>query len=704
MTLSAKPWSITGPLPGSLHVAPKGSRVHRVDTRQGSDSRFDRSHGNTYPAVARPHGMTFWTPQTGQDRFIYSYRDAKLQGFRATHSPSPWMGDYGHFLLMPITGAAFSRPTEWASAFRHDQETATPAYYRVALLRYGVTAEVTATCRAAVLRFTFDHDMDPGVVVAASRGPARFKWDAAARVLMGMVGNHCGGVPDGFACYVFGQLSVPVEVEQITPVDERQRMQSTDGEAPSLVLRPQKPVRSIELRIATSFISEAQAALNLKSEVGERSFDEVRAESIRVWEREYARHRVTFNEKAGNPDAAAAAFDAAVYRTLLFPRVLHEIDKQGRTVHYSAYDGKVHEGVCYTDNGFWDTHRTLMPWFARTRPRFYGEVIEGFMQAYRQSGWLPKWASPGHHNTMCSTHADVVIADAIVHDIAGFDPHEAYAAIRQHAFTPGLPDGSMGRVGLEDYARLGYVPADRFPYSVCRTLDFTYCDFCIAQAARKLGHDGDASLLEARSKNYRHVWDASVGFMRGRCADGSWLQPWDEFEWGGPYIEGGPWQHSWTVPHDPKGLAELVGGPGTLVTRLQQMLDTPPRFGVGHYGFEIHEMTEMAAVDFGQYAHSNQPVHHILWLGSALGDPAFTSRHVHRVCREFYRPTPDGLAGDEDNGEMSAWFLWACLGRYPLCPVTDLFPAATPFAADMQVQPDDDSEPVNFRPVSHKQV
>ncbi|MEL7087218.1 MAG: glycoside hydrolase family 92 protein, partial [Planctomycetota bacterium] len=386
-----------------------------------------------------------------------------------------------------------------------------------------------------------------------------------------------------------------------------------------------------------------------------------------------------------------------------------------RPRHYGAYDGQIHAGPAYTDNGFWDTHRTIMPWIAATRPRFHGEMIEGFLNAYRESGWLPKWASPGHRDCMCSTHADVVFADAIVRAVAGgperaaFDVREAYAAIRKNAFEPGLPDGRCGRVGLAEYQRLGYVPCDTIAYSVCRTLDFAYCDASIARAAEALGHHDDARVLRKRAQNYRHIWDPSVGFMRGRHADGSWRnalhrEGFDEFEWGGPYIEGGPWQHSWTVPHDPDGLAELCEGGDELRRRVVAMLDLPPSFTVGHYPGEIHEMSEMARVDFGQYAHSNQPAHGILWQVAAVGGADAVSPIIHRVCRELYRPTPDGLAGDEDNGEMSAWFLWACLGRYPLFPAAGRYAYAPPFASSMSITPDDGGDPIQIHAAAPARV
>ncbi|RYG72668.1 glycoside hydrolase family 92 protein, partial [bacterium] len=334
-----------------------------------------------------------------------------------------------------------------------------------------------------------------------------------------------------------------------------------------------------------------------------------------------------------------------------------------------------HPGVLYTDNGFWDTYRTEYPLLALILPERLTEILQGWVNALKEGGWFPQWATPGYRACMVGTHIDAVIADAVSRGITGFDVEAAVEGMLRHAYHPGDPDGAWGRIGIEDYIRLGYVPADRHHESVARTLDYAYDDWCIARVLRHLGRDAEAEALEVRSQNYRNLWDPEVGFMRGRNADGSWLQPWREFRWGDPYVEGGPWQSTWAVPHDPQGLAELMGGPEALVAKLDRMLTTPPRFEIGVYGMEIHEMTEMACADpegqargegFGQYAHSNQPVHNALWLYSEMGRPDRTATEVHRVLDRLY--TPDDLPGDEDNGEMGAWYVLSALGLFPACP------------------------------------
>jgi len=375
-------------------------------------------------------------------------------------------------------------------------------------------------------------------------------------------------------------------------------------------------------------------------------------------------------------------FTSCLYRTQLFPRDFHETGADGELRHFSPYDGKVHSGPLVTDNGFWDTYRTVYPLFSLLSPDRLSTVLEGWLNVYRESGWFPTWASPGHRLCMVGTHADVVIADAVTKGIGGFDVATAYEGIRKHAFEIVEEDTGFGRLGLGDYLALGYVADDRVHHaSASRTLDYAYDDFCISQVAKALGQEEDHAQLTKQAGYWRNVFDPRVGMMRGRNADGSWRTPWDAMEWGGPFVEGGTWQHTWAVPHDPAGLIAAMGGPEAFTAKLEKMLTQEPRFRIGSYGTEIHEMTEMACAGFGQYAQSNQPVHHALYLFACAGRPDRNQYWVRRVLAELY--SPDRLPGDEDNGEMSAWYILSALGLYPLCPGhpsyvlgSPLFPAA----------------------------
>jgi predicted alpha-1,2-mannosidase len=646
-----------------------------INPLQGSDSTHAFSKGNAWPLVGVPRGMTYWTPQTSDGRFTFNRREVKMTGFRATHAPSPWMGDHGHFDVMPVHGPIGLTPAARGSGHNTDTQQSRPDRYATGLLRYGIDVELTATERCGVLRCVFPSDAaDPAIVFQGGEGEfgsdAEFAIQSAATGvrLLGIARAHHNGVPDNFGCYLVAEVVGADVVSHgvFSPHGIGGDPSQISAPRAGAFLRLGGVTGPVSVRIATSFISHDQAWCNLRREVGGLPFEAVAERTAKHW-----RSWLSRIEPVGGSEDHLRRLYSAMYRVGLFPTRMHEPDEQNKPIHYSPYDGRVHAGVLYTNNGFWDTHRTVYPLLAMIDPEGFGEIVDGFLQAYRQCGWLPKWASPGHRNCMVGTHADSVIAEAVAHNIPGFDYQEAYAAIRRHAYDIGDPGGAFGRIGLEEFRRLGYVPSD-IPYSVSRTLDFSYSDWCIAQVARRLGHQQDADELLRRSGNYRHLWHAGRRFMCARDRSGDWAEPWHEFNWGGPYIEGGPWQHSFNVPHDVQGLAELCGGTKALGDRLKQMFATPPRFNIGTYSGEIHEMTEMAMAKdawgehFGQYAHSNQPVHGVLWMLAELGEGAFAARQIRRVCESLY--TPSDLPGDEDNGEMSAWYLFAAMGRLPLCP------------------------------------
>lgn len=386
-------------------------------------------------------------------------------------------------------------------------------------------------------------------------------------------------------------------------------------------------------------------------------------------------------------------FYSCLYRCLLFPRFLDEVDASGQICHRSPFDGKIYEGSLCTDSGFWDVYRTLYPLLALAYPEVLQRMISGWMNACREGGWAPKWPSPGPRDCMIGTHFDVFVADVIAKGFTDWDIEEAFRYLWKNA-TVESSDGCYGRDGLNDYDTLGYVPADRFAKSAACTLDYAFNDFCIAQVAQYLGETGKAKRLFERSQNFKNIYNSEAGMMRGRNADGSWQTPFREFEWGGPFIEGGTWQHSFNVPHDPEGLAELFGGADALCAKLNQMLETEPHFEAGTYGFEIHEASEMAMANFGQYAHSNQPVHGFLFLYALMGQPEKTDYWVHRVCRELY--TLNDFPGDEDNGEMSAWYIWACLGLFPQCPGTADYVSFKPFLKKVSLHLPNREKPLEF--------
>jgi predicted alpha-1,2-mannosidase len=299
-------------------------------------------------------------------------------------------------------------------------------------------------------------------------------------------------------------------------------------------------------------------------------------------------------------------------------------------------------------------------------PEKLAEILQAWVNAYKEGGWLPQFPAPGYRACMTGSLIDSVFGDAAAKGIQGFDLQTAYEGLRKHATQTGDPNKGWGRRGIESYLQNGYVPVEAVSQSVAETVDGAYGDFCIAQVAAKLGHHADEQMFLDRSRNWQHLFDEKTGFLRGKHEDGTWLDPFDPIEWGSPYVEGSAWQHRWDVPHNIEALIELMGGKERAVTALDQMLSMPSTFHVGVYGAEIHEMSEMAAANFGQYAHSNQPVHHVLYVYAVAGRPDRAQYWVRRVLNELY--SPDDFPGDEDTGSMAAWYILSSLGFYPLCP------------------------------------
>jgi predicted alpha-1,2-mannosidase len=350
-----------------------------------------------------------------------------------------------------------------------------------------------------------------------------------------------------------------------------------------------------------------------------------------------------------------------MYRALLFPRIWHERDASGGFVHWSPYNGKVMPGVLYADHGYWDVYRAWYPWMSILFPERLGEILQAWVNASAEGGWLPQFPCPGYRACMTGSLIDAVFGDAAAKGLKGFDMAAAFAMLKKHATEPGDPDKGYGRRGIEDYLKLGYVSVEGAGQSVAETVDAAYGDFCIAQVAHALGRAEDAAFFEKRSQGWRHLYDPQTKFLRGKHNDGRWLEGFDPIRWGEPYVEGSAWQHRWDVPHEPEALMQSMGGPKFAADQLELMITQPPYFRVGSYESEIHEMSEMAAVPFGQYAHSNQPVHHVLYLFAIAGRSDHLQYWVRRVLTELY--TVDTFPGDEDTGSIRSGFRGARRAR-----------------------------------------
>jgi predicted alpha-1,2-mannosidase len=640
--------------PGNGRVESRRNPVDWVNILQGSASTADFSRGNTLPIAALPFGMAHWTLQSHDDTpWMFQPGARRIQGFRCTHQLSPWLSDYGHATFLPFRGDIGPQAAARASSYAVEQAQLSPHTLQLFLLRYRAHIELVPTERCAVLSATFEEDETAGMIGLLFDIPGdhgSIEPDPATQSIRSTSEANAGGVPDNFATYYLLQLQSPWDSFEVKEA----------GGHRVGILRFRQRLR-IEARIATSFVSFEQAALNLHNEIGQRSADDLRSSGAARWNDHLARIEIE-----GASEEQRRIFYSCMYRVLLFPRTWHEPDADGKMHHFSAFNGKIMPGVMYADHGYWDVYRAWYPLMSILFPERLGEILQAWVNAYQEGGWLPQFPCPGYRACMTGSLIDSVFGDAAAKHISGFDLAGAYEGLRKHATIPGDPAKGYGRVGLEQYLKLQYVPADRVAQSVAETVDAAYGDFCIAQVAQALGRLDDYAAFMKRSENWRHVFDTEAKFFRGKNEDGSWLTPFHPFTWGSPYVEGGAWQHRWDAPQSIRGLIESMGGDKEAVKALEKMLSTPPIFQVGVYEAEIHEMSEMAAVPFGQYAHSNQPAHHLLYIFSHAGRPDLTQFWARKVMQSLY--TPETFPGDEDTGSMSAWFVLSALGFYPICP------------------------------------
>ena len=648
----------------SYTLIAKENLENYVNPLIGTDSSYKLSNGNTYPSISLPFGMTAWPPQTCEKHWIYTYKTDSIQGLRATHQPSPWIADYGNFSIMPVVGKLRVDTRDRASNFSHENEKALPYYYRVELERYNVKAELSPTTRCSFIRLTFPKSDSSFVLIDAHPEGSFVKIFPEENKIVGYTRSNNGGTPDNFACYfvtVFDKafMSHGTWSSGVIQLDSIDKKSEHVG---AFVKFKTYKNEVINLKIGTSFISIKQAEKNLKNEIGDLSFDKIKDRAQKVWNTELSKIQIE-----GCTDEQKVVFYTAFYRCLLFPRVWYEIDDRGNPNHFSPYDGKIYTGFMYTDTGFWDTFRAVFPFFTILYPKRDAEIIQGLINAYDEGGWFPKWMSPGYRDCMIGTHVASVIADAYFKGIREFDVNKAYEAMVKDAMVISN-QGGRGRLGIEYFKNLGYVPADKIGEAVSRTLEFAYDDFCVAKMAKELGKKDDYELFINRSMNYKNVFDKSTGFMRGRKQDGSWIEPFSPIEWGGSYTEGCAWHYSWSVQHDIQGLINLIGGKEAFSRKLDALFSNPPNFKVGSYRHVIHEMTEMVQANMGQYAHGNEPVHHVIYLYNYSSQSWKAQKWVRKVMDELYGPDQDGLCGDEDNGQMSAWYIFSALGFYPVCP------------------------------------
>jgi len=626
-------------------------------------------YGGMIPGVATPFGMTHWTAMTRENKIsVYSYNhsDKTIQGFLGTHQPAIWMGDYGYVSLMPSVGEL---QTSRKLPFTHQDEVSAPNYYSVKMDDSGkpIKAEMTATTRAGFLKFTFPESHASHIVVTASRSQ-KFRGfvqiDPVKQEIVGYnpdrMSEELGPPLPNFKGYFVIQFNKPFtssgtwENDKLNSGNMKESGHFIGGYATFATTQGEE----IKVRIGTSFISLDQARDNLKREIPDWNFERVKADGRRIWNEALGKIRI----EGGSKDDRVN-FYTAMYHSLLFPRIFSEYGR-----YYSAFDDKVHNGVSYNDYSLWDTFRAEHPLLLLIQPERVPDMITSLLQMYDEGGWMPMWPNPTYSNIMLSTHADSVIADAYVKGIRGFDLKKAYAATYKDAMTP--PDGDVGnrwidrapwtayegRGGLTWYKSLGYVPQDKTDESVSRTLEFAYDDFCVAQLAKAVGKMDDYELLMKRSRNYKNLYDSSIGFMRPKKADGSW----DEESWASKedrkpgFTEGSPWTYLFCEMQDLPGMIALMGGNDRFNAKLDE------NFAGGHY------------------RHDNEPGHHYTYMYDYSGQPWKTQERVRETINSKYHNGPDGLSGNDDCGQMSAWYIFSAMGFYPVTPGSPVYAIGSP--------------------------
>ena len=664
--------------PSFVSAAETFDPVEYVSPLVGTQSTFELSTGNTYPAIARPWGMNFWTPQTGKmgDGWQYVYTANKIRGFKQTHQPSPWINDYGQFVIMPVVGSPEFDQDKRASWFSHKGEIAKAYYYKVYLAEHDVVTELTPTDRAALFRFTFPENDHSYIVVDALDKGSYVKVIPEENKIIGYTTKNSGGVPDNFKNYFIIQFDKPFTYKA-TFADgtlSEGNVEQQANHAGAVIGFKTKKGEIVHAKVASSFISYEQAAINMK-ELGNDSFDTLVQKGKEAWNDVLSKIEV----EGGNLDQYRT-FYSCLYRSLLFPRKFYELDANGKVVHYSPYNGQVLPGYMYTDTGFWDTFRCLFPFLNLMFPSVNKEMQEGLINTYKESGFFPEWASPGHRGCMVGNNSASVLVDAYMKGVKVEYLKTLYEGLIHGTENVHPKASSTGRLGYEYYNELGYVPYDvKINENAARTLEYAYDDWCIYKLAKDLKRPKkEIDLFAKRAMNYKNLFDKETNLMRGKNKDGKFMAPFSPLKWGDAFTEGNSWHYSWSVFHDPQGLIDLMGGKDVFVQMLDSVFAVPPIFDDSYYGGVIHEIREMTVMNMGNYAHGNQPIQHMIYMYNYAGEPWKAQYWLRQVMNRMYTPGPDGYCGDEDNGQTSAWYVFSALGFYPVCPGTTQYVMGAP--------------------------
>jgi predicted alpha-1,2-mannosidase len=647
-----------------------------VNPLMGTDSKPSLSNGNAFPAIGLPWGMNLWTPQTGRmgDGWAYQYNADKINGFKQTHQPSPWMNDYGAFAIMPVTGKIRFTEKDRASWFSHKAEISKPYYYKVYLADEDVTTEIAPTERAASFRFTFPKADSSSVIIDALDRGSYIKIIPAENKIIGYTTRNSGGVAKNFKNYFTIVFDRPFDYSYtfLDSVITKNLEQKCNHAGAIIGFTNTKKGEIIHARVASSYISFEQAELNLK-EIRNDNFERVKNNARAAWNKVLGKVKVS-----GGTTEQMRTFYSCLYRMVFFPLKFYEKNADGKIVHYSPYTGEIKDGYMFAGTGFWDTFRALYPFLNLVYPSIVKEMQEGLVNDFKEGGFLPEWSAPGYRNVMVGNNSASIVAEAYLKGLRGYDIETLYKALVHGANNEG-PQGT-GRTGVKFYNELGYVPYDiGINENAARTLEYAYDDYCIYRLGKALGKPAsEIDIYKQQAMNYKNLFDKSHLLMRGKNKDGSFQSPFNPFKWGDAFTEGNSWHYSWSVFQDVNGLINLMGGKKNFVAMLDSVFVMPPTFDDSYYGGVIHEIREMQIADMGQYAHGNQPIQHMIYLYDYAGEPWKTQYWARETMNKLYKATPDGYCGDEDNGQTSAWYVFSALGFYPVTPASDEYAAGAP--------------------------
>ena len=630
-----------------------------IDTRFGTASKHAFSRGNTLPYTGVPFGMNYFVLQTSDQEGSWFF-DPHLpifQGIRLTHQPSPWIGDYSWLLLTPITGeikgdTLFHRQ----SSYNLERATFNPHFLKIFSERYQIETQLSPTCYGASIQLRQTQGKDLSLYLHAADELTVEQVDQRTLALRQEGETETNKRP----LVMYTALGFSVEILSITQEGQDWRIDFAGSEA--------------QVQLATSFISKEQALFNLPKQ----DFEEIKTDAKTSWEDLLDRFDVV---ETGPIDRTF--FDHCLYRLFLFPQTFYEVNEQGETIHIDLASGTIKPGLLFTNNGFWDTFRTSFPLFSLIIPEYYRQFLEGFLNSYRDTEYLPKWLAPDERGMMPGTLIDGLIADSACKDMAPDLEDEFLKAMIETA-TKADPKAINGRHGLAQYQELGYLSTDHHE-SVSHTLDYAYSDFCISTCAAKLGQEDLAQTYAQYAKNYQNLFDSETGYMRARDVDGNFRPDFSPYSWGRDYAECSAIQASLGVLHDISGLSQLMGGKEAFSNYLLKSCQSLPLFETTGYGYEIHEMSEMATAPFGQLAISNQPSFHIPYLFRYSNYPQYTSLLIKTLRQKAFRAGWDAYPGDEDNGSLSAWYVWSALGLYPTCPGKAIYDLGIPLFDHLHV-------------------